>query len=107
MTMSSRPFYSKSQTFMCQKLSLVAEYFDAMRGNGNLLEVRDAFRKRFAAVVSGQYWALFRAESMRPSFSGAITVYFLMVTVVAIVWHAPDHIEMGIVSCPLQGIDCG
>lgn len=83
MAMSSRQFYRKSATCFGQKLSIVEEFFAAIRTHDHLT-VHAALQKRFAVAVSGQFWALFRAESLRPTFSGAMTVYFLMGCVVAI-----------------------
>lgn len=93
MAMSSRRFQQKSQGYAAQKMSIVEQFFISLRSFEDVLTIHDDMKKRFAAAVSGQFWGLFRAESLRPSFSGALTAYFLLICVVAINVHAKVETE--------------
>lgn len=94
---TSSTFYRKSQTFQTQKLSIAEEYCQRSAANSTstgsetinntLLGQREAFRNRFTAVTSGQFWALFRAEALRPSFSGVITLGILLVFLAIMIAH--------------------
>lgn len=93
MAMTSRRFQQKSHGYAVQKLNVVEQFFGSLHSCQDVLTMHDAFKKRFAAAVSGQFWALFRAESLRPSFSGALTVYFLLACVIAINMHGQVDVD--------------
>lgn len=61
----------------CQ-ISSRTSLFGADINSSALLGQREAYRNRFAAATSGQFWALFRSEALRPSFTGAITLGILL-----------------------------
>lgn len=100
-------------------MTVADEYFhrsatDAFNGVGsetsssNLLGQREAYRNRFSAAASGQFWALFRAEALRPIFAGAITVGILigLLAVIAIGRHSMADLETEYVSDRLKTQTC-
>lgn len=102
--MASAAFYRKSLTFQMQKLSIADEYCQRSAtnsavgpeaNNSTLLGQRELYRNRFAAATSGQFWALFRSEALRPSFSGAITLLIMLVflTIVSAIYHETNARE--------------
>lgn len=70
-----------------QKMAVADEYcqrsatnskVDQETSDTNLLGQREIYKNRFSAAISGQFWALFRSEALRPSFTGAITLAILL-----------------------------
>lgn len=88
MTAQSRKLARKSMSFADQKLNIVEDHFQlGSAGEEEALHQQHhqgTVRKRFGAAVSGQFWAFFRAETLRPSFSGPVTMYILLLCVIIV-----------------------
>lgn len=77
---------------------VVADEYCKQRGDGyngdyDSIGHREAYKEQFATATSGQFWALFRAEALRPSFSGGFTVaiFYLSIAFMAAHYHYPKN----------------
>lgn len=77
--MASASFYSKSLSFQKQKMAAADEFCQPSTANdADPIKHNEAYKKRFSLATSGQFWALFRSDALKPSATGSLTVTLLI-----------------------------